>query len=86
MAYPNQHQWEPQPPKPKVVTTTDIPKVSSSSTGELVRAKIVADLTAEYIAHLDLVIKALKKGDKEKAVALETWADALNQAIQIASK
>jgi hypothetical protein len=86
MAYPNQHQWEPNPPKPKIVPSTEPTKISLSSTGELVRAKIIADLTAEYIAHLDLVIKALKRGDKEKAVDYETWAKALHQAIQIASK
>ena len=50
------------------------------------RAKIVADLTTEYIAHLELVINALKKGDTNKAVEYEIWAKALKQAIAIATE
>ena len=80
-------QWEPKSPKPKVVaSSSEEGKLSQIPTGSNMRAKIVADLTTEYIAHLELVINALKKGDTNKAVEYEILAKALKQAIAIATE
>jgi hypothetical protein len=78
-------QWEPKP-KPKAVPSSEEPKVATFPTGSNVRAKIIADLTTEYVAHLELIINALKKGDTNKAVEYEIWSKALKQAIAIASE
>jgi len=86
MAIPSHDkQWDPKP-KPKAVPSSEEPKVATFPTGSNVRAKIIADLTTEYVAHLELIINALKKGDTNKAVEYEIWAKALKQAIAIASE
>ena len=80
-------QWEPKTPKSKAISSlSEEGKLSQIPTGSNMRAKIVADLTTEYIAHLELVINALKKGDTNKAVEYEIWAKALKQAIAIATE
>ena len=82
----NNKQWD-NSPKPKIVaSSSEEGKVSQIPTGSNARARIVADLTTEYIAHLELVINALKKGDTNKAVEYEIWAKALKQAIAIATE
>jgi hypothetical protein len=78
-------QWA-QNPKPKAVASSEEPKVASFPTGSNVRNKIVADLKDEYVAHLELIINALKKGDTNKAIEYEIWAKALKQAIAIATE
>ncbi len=81
---PNTHKWE-ENSKVKSVASEE-QKVTPFPTGSNVRAKIVADLTAEYVAHLELIITALKKGDSDKALEYEIWSKALKQAIAIASE
>ena len=87
MAIPSHDkQWEPNPKPKAVASSIEEPKVAPFPTGSNVRAKIIADLTAEYVAHLELIINALKKGDTNKANEYEIWSKALKQAIAIASE
>jgi len=91
MPIPKGHQqWEPEPAKTKEKVARLIEEqeksVRSIPTGINVRTKIIADLTDEYVAHLELVINALKKGNKDKAFEYEVWANALKQAIAIAKE
>jgi hypothetical protein len=86
MALPDHNKQWASNPKPKAVASSEEPKVASFPTGSNVRNKIVADLKDEYVAHLELIINALKKGDTNKAIEYEIWAKALKQAIAIATE
>jgi hypothetical protein len=86
MALPDHNKQWASTPKPKAVSSSEESKVAPFPTGSNVRNKIVADLKDEYVAHLELIINALKKGDTNKAIEYEIWAKALKQAIAIATE
>jgi hypothetical protein len=72
--------------KQKLTSHPEEAKVTNLPTPSNVRAKIVSDLKDEYVAHLELIINALKKGNTDKAIEYEIWAKALKQAIAIATE